>query len=239
MDEIELQRLMDGELDHAERQRVLIQLDCMPSRWRSVALALLEDQDFRRELGPSLVVQEPLVFASKQAADQGGPSAPAPLNSKIAKKSSRPWQSMALAASLLMGLGFAGGNWLARQFDSSAEPAKSTLAAPSIATSIPKSNDEAELELASLKPVGQLNFASDAASNANGETVQLPLYEAAPEQISQMLQDQQRQMHAWNEQLRRRGFELDWQHEMLESRLPNGRAVIVPVQQVNVRSLGQ
>ena len=50
---------------------------------------------------------------------------------------------------------------------------------------------------------------------------------------------QQLQMQALSEQLRLRGFQLDWQPEMLESQLPDGRAVVVPVQQMKIRSLGQ
>jgi hypothetical protein len=54
-----------------------------------------------------------------------------------------------------------------------------------------------------------------------------------------MMEQQRRQVQAWNQQLRERGLQVDWQPEMLESRLPDGRAMIVPINQWNVRSIGQ
>ena len=240
MDKIELQRLLDGELDRAQRRRVLCKLDEQPNQWRTVALALLEEQEFQRELGPQTkTLVAPL--DSRSASN-------AVVDSSLAKSdatngSANRWLGLALAASLLIGLGFVGGNWLASQFENKTSPI-AKVAGPTIATTeskpaMPLANESAERDFASLKPVGQLSFTSDTTSNASGNSIQVPMYEAAPEQLSQMLLSQQQQMQQWNDQLRRRGFELDWRPEMIESRLPDGRAVVVPIQQVHVRSLGQ
>ncbi len=233
MDKIELQRLLDGELDHAQRCRVLGQLDEQPSQWRMVALALLEEQAFCRELG-SQSQRDPQVSRSASIALADGKHSKSNANSGSISR----WLPMALAASLLVGVGVSAGNWLASRFDSSS-PSDSKIVGGSMAVAEPTTSDQKPFDFASLTPVGQLNFASDMNSQSNGNSIQVPMYEAAPEQFKQMLIAQQQQMQQWNDQLRRRGFELEWHPEMLESRLPDGRAVIVPIQQVNIRNLGQ
>ncbi len=239
MDEIELQKLIDGELDRSQQKQLLCQLDRESSQWRVVALALLEEQEFRRELGSGTSkINDTLTTLAQSNSDDELKSSPPKSIPSIGNNKVQHWLPMALAASLLIGIGSIGGNWLASQFDSN-PPTKVDGAPSSVAISERKTSDPAELNYALLKPVGQLSFSSDGAANTNVTPVQLPIYEAAPDQINQMLQMQQRQMQALNEQLRRQGFELDWRPEMLESRLPDGRAVIVPVQQINVRSFGQ
>lgn len=233
MDKIELQRLLDGELDHAQRCRLLGQLDERPSQWRMVALALLEEQAFSRELG-SLSRSDPHVSQSTSITLADSKHSKSDVNNRAINR----WLPVAIAASLLVGIGFLGGNWLASRFDSSSL-SDSNIVGNSIAVAVPTTNDQEPIDVASLTPVGQLSFASDMSVHSNGDSVQVPIYEAAPEQFNQMLVNQQQQIQQWSDQLRRRGFELEWRPEMLESRLPDGRAVIVPIQQVNIRNLGQ
>jgi len=228
MDKIELQKLVDGELNRSEQRQLLCRLDEQSSEWRSVALALLEEQEFRRVFGSQSDLSD-----APELSDREVQLVPAPPS-----KQGKQWLPMALAASLLVGVGSIGGNWLASRFDKS-QSATSVEQQSSIADVKAKTNNSSGMSYASLKPVGQLSFSTDGASDTNGTPMQLPLYEAAPEQINQMLQMQQLQMQALSEQLRLRGFQLDWQPEMLESQLPDGRAVVVPVQQMKIRSLGQ
>ncbi len=235
MDKIKLQRLFDGELDHEQRRDVLEQLDKQPSSWRLVALSLLEEQAFRREFSslPLSQAAPPVAQSTSSATADSQFLKSAASNGTIYR-----WLPMALAASLLIGVGFAGGNWLASRFDSSL-PADLNNVGSSIASAEPTNIDQTKPDVASLKPVGQLKFASDVSPNASGDVIQVPMYEAAPEQFNQMLMTQLQQIQQWNDQLRRRGYELDWQPEMIESRLPDGRAVIVPTQHVRVRNIGQ
>ena len=44
MDELQLQRLVDGELNETECRRLLARLDGVPNEWRRVALAYVEQQ---------------------------------------------------------------------------------------------------------------------------------------------------------------------------------------------------
>ena len=230
MDKIELQKLIDGELNRSEQQQLLCQLDEQKTEWRSVALALLEEQEFRRAIGSQCNVNSVLKPNTSEVQLVPGSSS----------KHWKQWLPMALAASLLVGVGSIGGNWLASRFEKSQQViSESPPTSIAVAQAEDKASPSSESSYAALKPVGQLSFSTDGTSGTGAAPMQLPIYEAAPDQINQMLQMQQLQMQALNEQLRLRGFQLEWRPEMLESQLPDGRAVIVPVQQVNVRSLGQ
>ena len=44
IDDVSLQRLVDGEMSDEERRRYLTSLDACPQLWRSVALAFVEGQ---------------------------------------------------------------------------------------------------------------------------------------------------------------------------------------------------
>src|SRR5947207_1183726 len=50
-DDIRFDQLVDGELSGAERRRFLESLDAQPEGWRCCALAFLEAQSWREELG--------------------------------------------------------------------------------------------------------------------------------------------------------------------------------------------
>jgi anti-sigma factor RsiW len=50
-EDILLDRLVDGELSDTERRELLVSLDDRPEGWRKCALAFLEAQSWRRELG--------------------------------------------------------------------------------------------------------------------------------------------------------------------------------------------
>ncbi len=234
MENLELQRLLDGELDHEQRRLVLGQLDKQPSKWRMVALAMLEDQAFRRELGSISKTSNVLLDRSPMLdSETNFPSQKTSALGEINR-----WLPMSLAAGLLIGVGAFGGNWLASRFGSS-DPMKGSNLSSSVASVAPVGSGQAASSASPLRPIGELKFASDVSSSANDDSIQVPMYEAAPGQLKQMLITQQKQIQQWNDQLRRRGYELDWQPEMLESRLPDGRSVIVPIQEVRVRSLGQ
>jgi hypothetical protein len=237
MDKLELQRLFDGELDHEQRRRVLDHLDNHPAEWRTVALAMLEEQAFCRE------------FSSLRATQSLAPLRPStcesestlPVQTSVANKSEiNRWLPMTLAASMLIAIGAFGGNRLASRWSSSNPTSPSSVLNSVASVPPPQVDQDAPVsDVRSLRPIGELKFASDVSSNVNGGSAHVPMFEAAPEDLRQMLMAQQKQIQQWNDQLRRRGFEIDWQPEMIESRLPDGRSVVVPIQEVRVRSLGQ
>src|SRR5690349_16591155 len=88
-----LDRLVDGELNDAERRDLLLRLERTPDGWRRCALAFLEGQAWRSESkamvhGPDVAVR------------------PAPAHSiPRSWKGGLPWSTFALAACLLIVLG--------------------------------------------------------------------------------------------------------------------------------------
>jgi hypothetical protein len=81
-----LDRLVDGELDEAERRALLLRLDQAPQGWRHCALAFLEAQAWRSETRAA--VTEPVATLIRPAASQ------------------RSWAKPALYIPLAMAAGF-------------------------------------------------------------------------------------------------------------------------------------
>lgn len=90
-DELDLERMIDGELPFAEQRGLLDRLDIMPDGWRRLALGLLEEQAFRREcqLITSEVPVEPPVVAISSA--------------PVAPVRSRGWTRQAVVMALCLG----------------------------------------------------------------------------------------------------------------------------------------
>jgi hypothetical protein len=65
IEEIRFDRLVDGELNEAERRELLARLDSEPSGWRRCALAFLESQCWRETLGPIARQDLPMISAQK------------------------------------------------------------------------------------------------------------------------------------------------------------------------------
>ena len=96
-DDVQLDRLVDGELTDAERRRLLESFDQQPEGWRRCALAFLQAQSWREGLGQ-------LLNSSPSASEER--SAPVPLSGS----GRTAWQMsgvrwLALAASLLVAFG--------------------------------------------------------------------------------------------------------------------------------------
>ncbi len=137
MNELELQRLVDGELTFEDRRRVLSQLDQESSQWKTLALALMEDREFDRvirEVAVSSIPQEPSEITaegvSKERVWWSG--------SEAFASWLRPGTPLMLAASLLLGIGFFGGNWLASRWE-----ATGRMVVPSTGTVVSQSNSNA------------------------------------------------------------------------------------------------
>jgi len=103
------------------------------------------------------------------------------------------------------------------------------------------------------KPVGELTFASDDSPDHFRQTdplkqdelsssitnPRIPIYEVRAEQAQRWISEETQRTKTWREELRRRGYELDTRPQRIEKQLPDGRALIIPVNQWNVRPWGQ
>jgi hypothetical protein len=91
-DETMFDRLVDGELSEAERRRLLASLDERPDDWRKCALAFLEAQSWKGDLGQ-------LVRESAPAPHGDLSATPAPLSRELLRHA-LPW--LAIAASVIV-----------------------------------------------------------------------------------------------------------------------------------------
>src|SRR5689334_23111755 len=96
-EDILLDRLVDGELSRDERRQLLESFDKRPEAWRRCALAFLEAQSWREEMGQ---------VARGIASEAQEPKSPA---SSVASTTKTSWSSiatwLAMAASLLVAFG--------------------------------------------------------------------------------------------------------------------------------------
>ena len=244
MEPLELQRLVDGELDALERRRLLQRCDEEPPQWRTLALSLLEEQAFRKEVA---------LFSKDTPANVPveSPTTALPTHLKDEAKSNtkQAWGPLALAASLFIAVGFCTGYGLNSISHEVAGPStdrmNTALAAGSSDAAIAKPGASTSGSMSSTlisdqpQAVGELRFARDESNPSQSKQVGVPIYEVRPDHIQQMMEQQFRQISEWNRQNMKRGVQIDWQPEMLESQLPDGRAVVVPINQWNVRPIGQ
>src|SRR5262245_12670555 len=91
-DDILFDRLVDGELSSEERGRLLASLDDRPGGWRQCALAFLEAQSWRTDLGQ-------LVKEASVASPQPQSTSLAGVSDRFARRRAAGW--LAIAASLL------------------------------------------------------------------------------------------------------------------------------------------
>ncbi|MCY2976361.1 MAG: hypothetical protein NTW52_17025 [Planctomycetota bacterium] len=254
MDPLEIQRLVDGELPPSERKLLLKQIDLAPENWRMVALALLEEQAFSKEIrltNNSMASQPPNTLTVARASDAFDDS------SLLTFFGKSGWKGIVLSATLAASVLFVIGIAVVQpMFDGSVDGANSTNAIAQSAASPPNTNTNTNsnpLDNDWGTPIGELTLASDDASfqpaknfsavqgqtQPRENTKRIPVYEVRADQARRWMEDEARRMDSWREQLRQRGYELDSKPNRIERTLPDGRSLIVPVNQWNVRPLGQ
>jgi len=255
MEPLEIQRLVDGELPPSERSLLLKRIDLAPENWRKVALALLEEQVFSKEIRHANLPQRLLETSSLtpvkclDANDQ---------NSLLPSFRNSGWKRFVLPATLAASVLLAIGITVVQPLltDSRDEARSGNSLAQSKGS--PLNTDSTDLNSIGVdndwgSPVGELRLASDDASFQPGKNSlivegqaipretnnRIPVYEVRADQAQQWMDDEARRMDSWREQLRQRGYELDSKPNRIEKTLPDGRALIVPVNQWNVRPIGQ
>jgi len=254
MDPLEIQRLVDGELPPSERKLLLKQIDLAPENWRMVALALLEEQAFSKEIrqaNVSMASQGPNTLTVARASDAYQDRSPLMFFGKSG------WKGIVLSATLAASVLFVIGITIVQpMFNASVDGSNSTNAIAQSATSSPNANTNSNTNPIDSDwgtPVGELTLASDDATlqpSSNFSAIQgqaqprentnrIPVYEVRADQARRWMEDEARRMDSWREHLRQRGYELDSKPNRIERTLPDGRSLIVPVNQWNVRPLGQ
>jgi hypothetical protein len=233
-------RLVDGELSESQRSELLNSLDREPDGWRRCALAFLEAQCWKKELG---------------GLRQSMPAAQAPVLSAVApsprprKRRSSPFglagTLTAMAASFLLFLGAgvlwqhsgnrlgnffgaAGSNQIASTKDGRSTAPSDSQTALAQNDSQPK-NVSAPWQWVRLSPAG---------STDTGESVQLPALERdrMDQQWLQSLPSPIPQSVV--QALQRSGYQVQRQQELMPMPLKDGRKLVVPVDKVQLQYVG-
>jgi hypothetical protein len=233
-------RLVDGELSESQRTEMLKSLDQEPDGWRHCALAFLEAQCWRKELG---------------GLRQSMPADEAPLSSAVApsprpsRRRSSPFgfagTLTAMAATFLLFLGAGvlwqhSGNSLGNFFGAagsnqiaSNKDGRST--APSGAQTAVAQNDSqsknasAPWQWVRLSPAGSAN---------PGESVRVPALERN-RMDQQWLQSLPSPIpENMVQALERSGYQVQRQQELMPMPLKDGRQLVVPVDKVQLQYVG-
>lgn len=214
-----IDRLAGGELDHVARRGLFEWLDREPSQWRRCALALLEARELDQALGDwqaEIPRAAPMISSGRRVG-----TAHHATDCEIARlKQPRRWgNALSLAASLLLAFGLgvgAGRFWKDQTSLVARSPGKDSSSDTNPATSA--ENPVAFNESPIADPPGHAPTVTPAASSKVG----------ASELISPYVRSQ----------LQRRGYEVESRHAVLPAILPDGRRVILPVNQFQLRYVG-
>jgi len=240
---LQIQAIVDGECTHESRASFLKGLDTQPDGWRGLALALIEEQQWSKELlskapvglqGSSTCqgrIQSPSTVASVQPFGSGFQPVARTEKSSIHGLRDRPWLP-ALAASLLMGLGFYGGSlW------NSGEQSSAGGSADHMASSKP-SPVSGNTKPAKSGMVGEDSRMRMVVSGPNDETSEIPIYDFNQIDREIYLAKEKFDMAEMNKRLRLQGYELDVRPEYYTGKLDDGRQLIVPVKHVGLKPYG-
>ncbi len=248
----QIQSIVDGECSDELRAVLLHEIESQPKMWRTLALALLEEQTWSKQI--SCFGKSKMAFHSLQtspssslaAATLNGLSQSQPLlglpnvelPTRISKDSSSsafPWMS-ALAASLLFGLGVFGGSYLPnltslksdRGDMSSIAVAKNQLGKKQVEPmgdpSVPHGNLDTDMKML--------------VSGPNKETAEIPIYDIKAMDHDVFVAKEMYEVARINQRLRKEGFELDVRPEYYTGKLNDGRQLIVPVRHVGFKPYG-
>ncbi len=233
-DDVQFDLLADGELPESDRRRLLESLDDRPGGWRRCALALLEAQSLR----------DGLAWTRQQAVAE----APRPKRPPHTRASGRnrlwgglPGTIAAMAASFLLALGLGlvfRDLWRATP---SAGPAPGEIAAATPAERpAPKparKDDDRPPSTAPSRPGDDWQLVSLPVSGGT-ESIRVPARardHVDEESLRGFAPTIPRELI---EALQRGGHELHWSRRLLPFRMEDGKQLVVPCEEVEVRYVG-
>ena len=209
-----LDRLVDGELGTDDRRALLAAFDDEPGAWRQCALAFVEAQAFGWQL--ARIAQEPLV--AQESAQRQAASPPR-------KVGQMAWP-LALAASVL--IAFLVGRQAAVRQNAVPEMAgdNTNITAAEVASvdSPPTAEHDGELASVTVHPYG------------SDDAIELPLVESDDAVAAKAAGRSSAVSGALAHQFQRDGFEVDRQQRYWPMELPDGRSVLVPVEELNIQT---
>lgn len=226
---LELQRLADGELDRSQIRRLLHQAESDPGLYRRIALTLVEDQIWRREI----CAAEPGTAETPTMARPGrltlADDGAAPRSWRVSGTS---WLAVAAGLLVMTWMGYA----IGRRGEGlrSAGNAALPVAASAVPGNLPRTTDPASLS--SYAP-WQMQLVSNDGQPLGPESLPvLPLsmarelgLEYQPVEIPEPLQ----------RQVGRHGYRVEPRYQYIHGRTSDGRRLVVPIQEVRLSPWGQ
>ena len=231
----QIQSVVDGECSDALRAALLREIESKPAEWRTLALALLEEQQWSKQiaaLGSDHASSHIIPSSASWSLDAASVELPGRL-SRGPSSGAFPWMTT-LAASLLFGLGIFGGSYLPnlRSLDSEGGDTIA-LAKNPIGTSQAESIDESSMRVGNLDTEMKMLV-----SGPNKETAEIPIYDLKAMDHDVIVARELYEVARINQRLRKEGFELDVRPEYYTGKLNDGRQLIVPVKHVGFKPYG-
>jgi len=241
MTPLQRQRLIDGEMSHSERADLLNGLDKDPSQWKALAMGLLEElvwiQQFPKSLEDKQETDTPLAQTQISPVDRSDNLLP---QNKIitGRWGAREFGALATAAVLFLAFGwFVGRLASLSNSQTTQEPGLYTAAKPPVgqdsgsqgmlpqgwtANSRPEERDSQRKQL-----LVDDQFAHE-----------IPLLDAREVDPKLVLANEALEFAKLNQQLKRKGYQLDVQPQYFSGKLDDGRKVLVPVHNVSLKPYG-
>jgi hypothetical protein len=215
-----LDRLACGELDETTRKSLFAWLDAEPLRWQSCALALLEVQSWNESLEGITLADDGETCAEQQLrAELCQPDQKA-----RAKRTVFRWMPMASLAAVLLvafSLGALSRGWLAPQADAIVENKQSQ-------------GDDRRMGKESSGPLmATVSLPSELGSEIPA-TLQIPVRSVRDSGSQTSIPISEFDQHKWE----RLGYQLTKERRYLRAQLPDGKKVVVPVDQVKANYVG-
>ncbi len=224
MNPLDLQRIVDGELSHELRAELLRALGPDSSQWQELALLLLEDQELSKQiLREPPIAPKHLIRASLES--------DAPPSTR-ARKSSLGYRLLAVCAIFAVGLG--SGFW----FKAIAPQTASSSQAPSLTKSDAPSTFSSDSNRASGASFDYVSPWRVRVENASDRAIEIPLVDAREIDPQLILANNALEIAKLNQQLKRRGYELEAKPTMYSGALEDGRRIMVPIHNVSLRPYG-
>ena len=228
MNPLDLQRIVDGELSHELRSELLRSLEPDSLQWQELALLLLEDQELSKQ-----ILREPPIAPIHLV--RAGLESDA-LPSTRSKKSSLGYRLLAVCAIFTVGLGsgLGSGFW----FKAIAPEAASTSQASSLTKSDMPSAFPSDSNRASGASFDYVSPWRVRVENASDRAIEIPLVDAREIDPQLILANNALEIAKLNQQLKRRGYELEAKPTMYSGALEDGRRIMVPIHNVSLRPYG-
>jgi hypothetical protein len=224
MNSLDLQRIVDGELSHELRAELLRALGPDSSQWQELALLLLEDQELSKQ-----ILREPPIAPKHLIRVSLESDAPPSTRSK---KSSLGYRLLAVCAIFAVGLG--SGFW----FKAIAPQASSTPQASSLTKSDMPTAFSSDSNRASGASFDYVSPWRVRVENDSDRAIEIPLVDAREIDPQLILANNALEIAKLNQQLKRRGYELEAKPTMYSGALEDGRRIMVPIHNVSLRPYG-